>query len=346
MRKNSEKCLICGKTEFKNSNSFTKHLRLHHISSKNYYLFYIDYTAGICNICSKEIKFSSIDEGFPKLCQECNNKRNPNRIQKIKETMIEKYGVENASQSIEIQEKKKQTNLKRYGVEYTHQNKTIMQCCLDTWKQNYEEGHPGRTPEIKSKKKKTCQEKYGVDNPLQVKEFREKKDKTCEEKFGNKYPMRTLEGRKLSEEGMFKKYGVKNALELPEFLEKSRRTNQKNRGTDWPMQDPEIVEKISGENSYRWVEDRVQRFAPYTEKFFEVEFRNQIKIEQKNLDPITEDPLKEDAHLHHIDYDKTNDSRINLVFLNKNIHFKTNTNREHWYKILSDINNDICENKG
>ena len=125
--KNSEICLICGKSNFKNSNSFTKHLRIHRISSKNYYLFYIDYTAGICDICNKEVKFSSIDEGFPKLCQKCNNKRNPNRIQKIKETMLEKYGVENASQIVESQEKKKQTNLERYGVEYTHQNKEIMQ---------------------------------------------------------------------------------------------------------------------------------------------------------------------------------------------------------------------------
>ena len=158
--------------------------------------------------------------------------------------------------------------------------------------------------------------------------------------------MKNFDVVKKSIDIMLEKYGVKRPLELPEFLEKSRQTNQRNRGTDWPMQDPEIVEKISGENSYRWIEDRVQRFAPYTEKFFEVEFRNQIKIEQKNLDPITEEPLKEDAHLHHIDYDKTNDKRENLIFLNKNIHFKTNTNREHWYEILLEINKEICKIKG
>ena len=78
-----------------------------------------------------------------------------------------------------------------------------------------------------------------------------------------------------------------------------------------------ICGKTGFKNSYRWVEDREQRFAPYTEKFRDQYFRNQIKKEQKNIDPITEDPLSESANLHHIDYDKQNDERINLIFLNK-----------------------------
>jgi len=338
VRENSEKCLICGKNGFKNANGFTKHLRVHKISTENYYLFYINHNAGICEVCGKEVKFSSIDKGFPKLCKTCNNKKNPKRIQKIKETNLKKYGVENVSQVESFKENRKQTNLRKYGVEYTHQNKDIMKKCLNTWDHKYEGGHPGRDPKIKQKKKNTCQKRYGVDNPSSVQEFKEKRRKTNLEIYGESHPMKTKKIRKQFEEKMIQKYGVKNALQYPTFLEKARQTNQKNRGTDWPMQHQEVIEKVSGENSYRWIEDREHRYAPYTELFFNEDFRKRVIIEQGDLDPLSGDLLEKSAHLHHIDYDKTNDSRENLIFLNQSNHLKTNTNREHWSKLLSKIN--------
>ncbi len=335
---NSEKCLICEKTNFKNSNSFTKHLRKHKISSKDYYLFYIDYTAGICEVCNKEVKFSNIDKGFPKLCRKCNNKNNPKRIQKIKETNLRKYGVENASQVDQFKEKRKKTNLKRYGVEHAMSNPEIQKRCSDTWSKKYKEGHPGRSKSVKEKKKNTCQIRYGVDNPSQVEEFQEKKKHTNLNIFGTTHPLKNKVFYKKFEDKMVSLYGKPKALQVPEFLEKARQTNQKNRGTDWPMQAPEVVEKISGSNSYRWINDREQRFAPYTKQFFNEDFREQIRIEQNELDPVTGEPLEMSAHLHHIDYNKQNDLRNNLIFLNKSTHHKTNTNRNHWQNLLTKIN--------
>jgi len=337
MSENWEVCLICGMSEFKNANSFTKHLRKHKISTKNYYLFYIDYTAGICS-CGKEIKFFTIKNGFAKLCRDCNNKYNPDRINKAKNTIRERYGVDNPSQVEEFKEKRKQTNLKRFGTEHAMSNPEVMNRCQKTWKENYPEGHPGRDKKIKSKKKKTCQERYGVNNPSQVEEFKEKRKKTNLEKFGYEYPMTNPEVCDKSIDAMLQKYGVRSALQKEEFLEKARQTNLKNRGTEWPMQHPEVVSKVSGPNSYRWVEDREQRFAPYTKKFFDDLFRSEIRIQQDNLDPLTSEELEESAHLHHIDYDKTNDSRENLIFLNRESHFKTNTNRKHWIRVLTLIN--------
>ena len=58
----------------------------------------------------------------------------------MKKTMLEKYGVEYASQSQEIKEKIIETNFKKYGVKYASQ-----------------------LPEIKEKQKITCLEKYGVE---------------------------------------------------------------------------------------------------------------------------------------------------------------------------------------
>lgn len=275
MRENSEKCLICGKTGFKNSNGFTKHLRIHKISTENYYLFYIDHTAGICEVCGKEVKFSSIDKGFPKLCRKCHN-RDPKKFEKSKETMLRKYGAENASQVEEFKEKRKQTNLKRYGVEHAMSNPEINQRCLKTWEKNYEEGHPGRNKEIKEKKKNTCQERYGVDN----------------------------------------------ISKLPEIKDQVR-------------------QKISGSNHYNWNPDRNEVNKKYGKEFFNSTLRDKIKAEQSFLDPLSGDQLKKFCQLHHIDYDKSNNERQNLIYLNLKTHKKIHKNkesREHWKKILSKIN--------
>ena len=42
---------------------------------------------------------------------------------KVKETMLKKYGVENASQNDDIKQKKVETCLKNFGTEYPAQNK-------------------------------------------------------------------------------------------------------------------------------------------------------------------------------------------------------------------------------
>ena len=314
--RNSVICLICNMTNFKNSNSFTKHLRVHKISSKDYYDKYIHETEEICS-CGNKIGFYSIEEGYPLLCRYCSNK-NPERVNKIKNTIRVRYGVENVSQVEEFKEKRKKTNLERYGVEYSSSNPEIMKRCLDTWKKKYKDGHPGRDSKVKEKKKQTCLEKYGVDHQFKSKDTAEKSKTTNLERYGVEHAMSNSHISRKSEEGMMKKHGVRKALQCKEF-----------------------AEKISGSNNYRWINDREQRFIPYTEKFFNEEFRKQIRKEQNFLDPITNESLELNSHLHHIDYNKSNDSRENLIFLSHTTHAKTNTNRDKWKNILEKVNQEI-----
>lgn len=67
--------------------------------------------------------------------------------EKCKQTCLEKYGVENSTQSKEVQDKIKKTMLANYGVEHISYSK-----------------------EFKEKTKKTCLEKYGVEVPSKCKE--------------------------------------------------------------------------------------------------------------------------------------------------------------------------------
>jgi hypothetical protein len=74
-------CKVCGK-EFENYRSFGDHLRVHKITSKEYYdKFFKKEGEGICLVCGKETTFISLKRGYHKFCsRRCVNKGeyNPN----------------------------------------------------------------------------------------------------------------------------------------------------------------------------------------------------------------------------------------------------------------------------
>lgn len=109
----------------------------------------------------------------------------PHILQKIKETNLNKFGVEFPLQQLkkensEIKQKIKQTCIEKYEVEFPLQNNNIMTKIIQSNKQNY----MLNCQIIKEKKRKTCIEKYGVDNPLKSKIIREKIKQTCIKKYG------------------------------------------------------------------------------------------------------------------------------------------------------------------
>lgn len=106
---------------------------------------------------------------------------------------------------------------------------------------------------------------------------------------------------------------------------------------------PEILDKVTGPNNGNWNPNRGEVYTPYTELFYDLDYREQIKKEQDYKDPITSKELTTRACLHHIDYNKQNDSRENLIWLSISIHMKTNYNKEKWKNILQEVNEDIIE---
>ena len=86
---------------------------------------------------------------------------------KRKQTLLERYGVEYATQSDIIKERVKQTNIKRLGVPYTAQSKQ----CLEKMKQ-------------------TCLEKYGVEHNFKIQGLRETIKQKWIDKYGYDNPMK------------------------------------------------------------------------------------------------------------------------------------------------------------
>lgn len=96
--------------------------------------------------------------------QNKNKKPNKERIIKIKNTCLKKYGVDNVSKLKEVKEKSKKTCLKKYGYEFISQS-----------------------PEFKAKVAKTNLERFNVICNLITKEGIEKKTRTWLKSFGVNY---------------------------------------------------------------------------------------------------------------------------------------------------------------
>jgi hypothetical protein len=151
---------------------------------------------------------------------------------KIKKGFIEKYGVDNPSKTIAVKNKMKQTNLKRYGVEYLVHN-----------------------AEIKKKMINTNLKKYGVENPLSNKSIRTKINTTILEKYGVENVAQNIDIQTKMKETTFKNHGVEYPLQSFAIKEKTIKTNLEKYGVENPTQNAEISNKqlLSGYNIKEYI---------------------------------------------------------------------------------------------
>ena len=127
--------------------------------------------------------------------------------EKARKTLLEKYGVENLSQSPAVQEKIRKNSLEKYGVEHHTKSEgfkekerrrrvekfgvehhwmldEVKQKRKETWCQNYGTDNPGAAEEIKNKIRQTFQQNYGTDNPFAAEEIQEKIRDTLMTRYG------------------------------------------------------------------------------------------------------------------------------------------------------------------
>ena len=161
------------------------------------------------------------------------------RLQHIKDTMLEKYGVENPMQVQEFRDsistayknrtkqeeesrvaKIKQTKLERYGDENYHNKEKTQKTMLDRY--GVTTGY--NTEESVNKRKQTSLERYGVDNPLKSKEIRELGKMAIKEKYGVNNVLDIPEIRDKILKTIKEKYGVDNIMQLDKYKSKYRTT--------------------------------------------------------------------------------------------------------------------------
>jgi len=127
-----------------------------------------------CDICGqeKELKYYVYRKNFDKYnCYSCSIKC---ASDKSKQTILDKYGVDNPAKSEKIKNKIENTNIKKYGTKTPAQNSCIKEKMQTTCLNKYGVKNSFQSEEIKGKIKIINLEKYGVINPGQSEEIKQK----------------------------------------------------------------------------------------------------------------------------------------------------------------------------
>ena len=178
----------------------------------------------------------------------CNICKNIIKLEKTKKTCLEKYGVENSSQSKEVQDKYKKTCLEKYGVEHAFQCELVKNKIKSVCLEKYGVENAIQNKEIKEKAKKTCLEKYGVEYCSQSKEVQNKFKKTCLEKYGFENPSQSENIKNKKIETSLKNWGVEYPSQNEVIKNKTKETNFLNLGVNYPTQCEDVKNKVKQTN--------------------------------------------------------------------------------------------------
>lgn len=179
----------------------------------------------VCSICYKESQnvfkdYFNYTNGLTEdyFCNKC-------KILKSEKTCIEKYGVKNPMQTIEVKDTLKKSILKKYGVEHYSQTDMFKDKFKNTCNLKYGSDNPFSNNIIKSKIKKTINNNYGVDYPLQNLEIKSKSKETCLEKYGKEFYSQTEECKSIIQCKSIINYGLSNPMKSELIKDKVRNTN-------------------------------------------------------------------------------------------------------------------------
>jgi len=156
-------------------------------------------------------------------------------------TFLERYETNNPMKSQIVKEKLKQTNLERYGVENYSQTKEFSNFISAN--------NPMKSQIVKEKLKQTNLERYGVENPLQNSAIAKKVSKTNKEKY--------QEYHRQCKQTNLERYGVENPLSDPEIHKKTVETQRYNNYYNRILKFPDIeplftLDEYHGSDEYHW----------------------------------------------------------------------------------------------
>lgn len=182
-------------------------------------------------------------------CKACTKAR---RVERLKKTNLERYGVECTVHAPKIKEQIIKNNLEKYGVENVFQSSDIKEKIKQTFKEKYGVEHPSKSKDIIEKRKKISIEQYGVENPMQRPEIKEKVMNTTFERYGVKHCLQSKEVQEKAKQTNLKRFGTEYASQSAEFREKFKETCLKKYGVTNPNKTTEIKEKIKQTNLQRY----------------------------------------------------------------------------------------------
>ena len=197
------------------------------------------------NMTMDEIQIASglTESKFKKLVEDNNIKRSKEHINKIraeslKNTNLEKYGVENVMDLAEFRNKIIDTKVERYGSASYNNKEKQKQTCLEKYgDENYNNREKAFSTNIK---------KYGAKTNWEREDVIEKRKQTSLKRYGVENPLSSKEVHDLARAKMLEKYGSEYSFNVPELREKAYKTMREKYGNDNAMRAKELKDKMVG----------------------------------------------------------------------------------------------------
>lgn len=138
-----------------------------------------------CKECNNPLKFKrSLKEGYGEYCSLLCTNKNENHKNNVKITNKEKYGGTAPIHAKQVKDKIKETNISRYGVENTYQRLDLVS---NGFIRNHGVDHVTKVPGVLEKQIQTNLERYGKSTILVTDQTLRKGHETKRKKFLNKY---------------------------------------------------------------------------------------------------------------------------------------------------------------
>jgi len=256
----------------------------------------------LVNDYSNETLFSSTKISF--YCTKCNKENTKCFAYLIKRNTLCKSCV-----TIESLPKQRATMLEKYGVEHASQNKEIRNKIKEGFIEKYGVDNPSKLQEIKDKQKKTNLKKYGVEYIVHNAESKAKMFQTNIEKYGFKCCLQNEDIKKKVKVNNLEKYGVENVGQNYIFHEKMKNTMLEKYGVNYPLQNKDIMEK-SSKNCYKLKsfifpsgnEIKCQGYEPFAlEELVKLYVETDIITGCKNVPTIWYNDASGKKHRHYVD---------------------------------------------
>jgi len=238
-------CSIC-KREFKKIKDLSRHIVIHNIEKSEYYNKYLNNTeAGYCKVCGKKTKFINLSYGFRKFCSTSCASRDPDNLEKCKNTWMLRYGVDNISKLDSIKNKKKATYLKNYGVDSPLKSEKIREKFKQTCLKNNGVDSPLKSQKIKNKIKETCKKRYNTDHVFKNPEIQKKRILSIINHFGVNHQSKSDIIKEKKKKTCIEKYGSSCYFKTEEFKSAFKFISKNKYGFDHPNKSNIVRMKIS-----------------------------------------------------------------------------------------------------
>jgi len=124
----------------------------------------------------------------------------------------------------DIKEKIKNSLIEKYGVDHSSKIEGVIDKRKKTWEKNYGVDNPSKAKSIKDKKKETCLKNHGVEYPLQNKKIFEKSKQTVMKRFHVERPAQSELIKQKMELCFLQNYKCKNPMQNEIVKNKMKKT--------------------------------------------------------------------------------------------------------------------------